>query len=269
MRRHVMRHRFLFVPVSLFLALPLPAISGGHDGRDDGAGKGHEGGIEPGAGSWLPWVIHSAADFRAPRPPDPAATQAELRVLEDLLRHPEAGTQDKIAFWDAGAPSYRWIDLISQRLLSVPAVPTSAFPHRVYTYVALAMYDATLATWDSKYHYDRPRPSELDNHIDPALPVPDSPSYPSEHAATAQAAATVLAYFLPAEAAKFQAMAEEAGWSRVQAGLQYPSDYSAGLELGRRVAEEVIAKAKLDGSDALWAGTVPTGPCAWVPNLDG
>ena len=119
----------------------------------------------------------------------------------------------------------------------------------MYTYVALAMYDATVATWESKYHYRRPRPSEMDHDLPTALPVPDSPSYPSEHAAAAQAAATVLAYFLPAEAASFQAMAEQAGWSRVLAGLQYPSDYHAGLALGRKVAEEVIAKAKADGSE--------------------
>ena len=35
---------------------------------------------------------------------------------------------------------------------------------------------------------------------------------------------------------------------------------SANLELGRRVAEQVIARANSDGSDAVWTGTVPTGP---------
>jgi membrane-associated phospholipid phosphatase len=131
------------------------------------------------------------------------------------------------------------------------------------------MYDATIATWESKYVYNRRRPSEQRRGLHTALPVPNSPSYPSEHAATAQAAASVLAYFLPAEAQSFQSMAEEAGWSRVLAGLQYPSDYTAGLELGRRVAEQVIAKAKTDGSDAVWTGTVPTGPCKWIGTNPG
>ena len=139
----------------------------------------------------------------------------------------------------------------------------------MYTYVALAMYDATIATWESKYFYNRRRPSELARGLPTALPVPNSPSYPSEHAAAAQAAASVLAYFLPAEAQSFQTMAEEAGWSRVLAGLQYPSDYTAGLELGRKVAEQVIAKAKADGSDAVWTGTVPTGPCKWTGTNPG
>ena len=130
--------------------------------------------------------------------------------------------------------------------------------------MALAMYDATIATWESKYFYNRRRPSELDHKLPTALPVPNSPSYPSEHAAAAQAAATVLAYFLPAEAQSFQTMADQAGWSRVLAGLQYPSDYHAGRALGRRVAEQVIEKAKADGSDAVWTGTVPTGDCKWI-----
>jgi hypothetical protein len=57
----------------------------------------------------------------------------------------------------------------------------------------MAMYDATIATWESKYHYGRLRPSQMDHRLPTAVDVPDSPSYPSEHAAAAQAAATVLA----------------------------------------------------------------------------
>jgi membrane-associated phospholipid phosphatase len=190
-----------------------------------------------------------------------------LRQLAGLMSHNDAQVQQQIAFWDAGAPAYRWIDMINARLLAGTA--TTPYPHRVYTYVAQAMYDATIATWESKYHYRRPRPSEEDRRLPTVLSVPDSPSYPSEHAATAQAAAAVLAYFLPAEAQSFQTLAEQAGWSRVQAGLQYPSDYYAGLALGKRVAEQVIAKAKLDGSDAVWTGIVPTGPCKWVGSNPG
>jgi membrane-associated phospholipid phosphatase len=223
--------------------------------------------IEPGAGSWRTWVISSGKDYRVPPPPGPAQTRAELKALEDLIAKNGAAAKEQITFWDAGAPAYRWIDVINSRLLA--GTGTSTYPHRVYTYVALAMYDATVATWESKYYYNRARPSELDNRLNTALAVPNSPSYPSEHAATAQAAAAVLAHFLPAEAQTFQTLAEQAGWSRVLAGLQYPSDYYAGLELGRRVAAEVIAKADADGSSAVWAGTVPLGKCFWVGTNPG
>ncbi len=223
--------------------------------------------IEPKAGKWRTWVISSGKDYRVPPPPGRKETRAELKSLADLIKHNNAETHQQIAFWDAGAPAYRWIDLINTRILA--GTPTTPYPHRVYTYVALAMYDATIATWESKYFYNRPRPSEMDRHLTTGARVPNSPSYPSEHAAAAQAAATVLAYLLPAEAQTFQKMAEEAGWSRVRAGLQYPSDYHAGLALGRAVAEKVIEKAKADGSDAVWTGTVPTGPCKWIGTNPG
>ena len=128
----------------------------------------------------------------------------------------------------------------------------------------MAMNDATIAAWESKYAYNRARPSVADKRIAPLVDVPQSPSYPSEHSATAAAAAAVLAYFLPNEGAGFQAAAEQAGWSRVLAGVQYPSDHLAGIELGRAVAQKVIDKAKADGSDAVWTGTVPVGPCNWI-----
>ena len=121
------------------------------------------------------------------------------------------------------------------------------------------MYDVTIATWESKT-LQPPSPKRAGSQTANGIAGPQQSIYPSEHAASAWAAATVLAYFLPAEAQSFQTMAEQAGWSRVLAGLQYPSDYDAGRALGRRVAEQVIAKAKADGSDAVWTGTVPTGP---------
>src|SRR4029077_9382060 len=131
------------------------------------------------------------------------------------------------------------------------------------------MYDATVAAWDSKYAYNRPRPSELDSTLKTRLPTPRSPSYPSEHAATAPAAAGVLAYFFPNEAGAFQSLAEQAGKSQLYAGLQFPTDYSAGLDLGQKVAARVIEFAKADGSDAVWTGTVPTGTCMWIGTNPG
>ena len=217
--------------------------------------------IEPNAGTWKTWVIASGEDFRVPPPPDASAAAAELAQMRDLIANDGPAAADAITFWDAGSPGYRWIELVNRRLLADQQIQ---YAHRIYTYLTMAMYDATIAAWESKYFYDRPRPSETDPTLAASLPTPRSPSYPSEHAATAGAAAAVLSHFFPDEASSFQAMAEEAAQSRVLAGLQFPSDSAAGLALGRRVAEQVIAVAKADGSDAVWSGTVPTGPCMWV-----
>ena len=126
-----------------------------------------------------------------------------------------------------------------------------------------AMYDATIAAWDSKYTYNRPRPSEFDPAVEAVIPVPNSPAYPSEHAAVAGAASEVLAYLFPEQADAFREQAEQAGQAFVLAGLQYPSDVEAGLEMGRQVAELAIERAQGDGFDAKWDGTVPTGPGTW------
>ncbi len=254
--------------LALGSGLPIPVFADDDDDDDDDHDREHDPQIEPKAGKWRTWVISSGRDYRVPRPPGDRATRAELRQLKDLISQNDEQTRQQIAFWDAGAPAYRWIDLLNTRVLA--GIPTTPFPHRVYAYVALAIYDATIATWESKYHYDRRRPSELDHRVKPELPVPNSPSYPSEHAAAAQAAATVLAHFLPSEALAFQTLAEQAGWSRVLAGLQYPSDYHAGLALGRRVAEQVILKAIADGAEsAVWGGSVPIGPCNWTGTNPG
>jgi membrane-associated phospholipid phosphatase len=234
-----------------------------------GFGQGAPKGVEPGAGSWRTFVISSGKDYRVPPPPSEADSRGEAAWVKAVASSNASNTEveRKIRFWDAGAPAYRWIDYLVKRQNA--GTPTTTYPHRVYAYVAMAMHDATVAAWDAKYFYNRPRPNQLEPGINARVAVPDSPSYPSEHAAAAYAAATVLAALLPAEATSFETMAEEAGLSRLFAGVQYPSDYFAGRDLGRRVAEQVIAKAKLDGSDAVFGGTIPTGACNWVGTNPG
>lgn len=218
--------------------------------------------VEPKAGSWKTWAISSGKDYRVAPPPDEAATRAEVAWLKDFTKQNAGPGTGQIRFWDSGSPGYRWLDLIAARHFDNQVV--GAYPHRAYLYVSMAIYDATIAAWESKYFYNRARPSTLDPSIATAVAVPQSPSYPSDYAAAAGAAAAVLGYLLPGEANTFNLLAEEAGRSRLLAGVEYPSDYLAGLELGKRVAAQVIAKARADGSDAVFTGTIPTGPCNWV-----
>src|SRR5262249_17347990 len=131
--------------------------------------------------------------------------------------------------------------------------------------IQVAIYDATIAAWDSKYAYQRQRPSAADHALVPTIATPRSPSYPSEHAAVAGAAAGVLAFLFPDDAQTLLARAVEAARSRELAGVQYPSDTAAGLELGRKVADLVIERARHDGSEVAWTGSVPTEPGKWSP----
>ena len=216
---------------------------------------------EADAGNWKTWVIASGNDHAVPPPPSPHTMRDELRQVRLMANEADPNVVERIRFWDAGPPSYRWMELIAKRQSS--GQPIGAFP-RAYAYASMAIYDATIAAWNAKQTYRRPRPSRFDSRIQPHVAVPQSPSYPSDYAATAAAAAEVMAYLVPSEAAYFRNLAEEAGKSRLHAGVEYPSDYQAGVELGRRVAAQVIAKAQSDGSDVAWSGTVPTGPCLWT-----
>jgi membrane-associated phospholipid phosphatase len=185
----------------------------------------------------------------------------EVRNLIARADQRGAAALDTISFWDAGPPGYRWNEIAANLLVRNNITgPRSA---RVLSLLNVAIYDATIAAWDSKYVYNRPRPSKVSSQVDPAIPVPNSPSYPSEHAAAASAAAAVLGYLFPNDAQTFADQAQACGESRLNAGVQFPSDVSAGMELGSKVAELVIARAKTDGSDAVFTGSIPTGPGFW------
>jgi len=213
--------------------------------------------IEPKAAKWGTWVLKSSSELRPAPPPDASATAAEVAKLKELVASSDPKAQASVAYWDAGAPTYRWLELAFDQYSKGPPNPRVS---RGMALLNVAIYDAIAATWDAKYTYNRPRPSGIATRI----AVPDSPSYPSEHAAAAGAASTVLAYLFPEEAALFNAKAEEAGQSRLVAGVHYPSDVVAGLALGRSVGAKVVEWARADGSDAQWTGQIPVGPDKWV-----
>ena len=218
-------------------------------------------GIEPKAGIWRTWLLSSGGELRPAAPPDKSATDQEVKTLQKLATQRDAKTLSQIAFWDAGSPSYRWQDIA---LAQVTKVGTP--PHRAARMMALmnvAIYDGMVAAWEAKYAFNRPRPSEFDPKLAIAVALPDSPSYPAEHAVAAGAASAVLGYIYPDDAVALNDLAQQAGQTRVLAGVQFPSDVAAGFALGRAVAAKAIERAKSDGSDIKWTGTVPKGPGFW------
>jgi membrane-associated phospholipid phosphatase len=239
---------------TLLLALPVARVNA----------QGVPGPIEPRAGSWKTHVLAAGNELRLAAPPNAIATLAELAELRVLAARRDAAALDQINYWDAGWPGYRWIDIgMSSGLKNIGTVGGFG-QYRLVTLLSVAMYDATVAAWDSKYAHNRRRPSELDPSLAPAIATPRSPSYPSEHAVVAGAAAAILGYLIPQDAQLFTAKAEEAARSRVVAGVQYPSDAKAGLDLGRAVAAKVIERAKADGFDQTANVPIPTGPGKWV-----
>lgn len=251
------KRRMIVWPVLLILALAAPLV------RSAPVSASHEESeIEPGAGQWQTWVLQSGSELRPPAPPDKAAGKKELAELQALAAQRDADALAQIAYWDAGSPSYRWtqitIDQINKKPINVPRF------NRLLALLHVAVYDGMIAAWDAKYTYERPRPSEVDHRFATVIPNPASPSYPDERAVAAGAAAAILSYVYPDDAQSFADLANAAAHSRVMAGVSFPSDVAAGLDLGRAVAAKVIAHATADGSNAVWTGTVPVGPGYWV-----
>jgi membrane-associated phospholipid phosphatase len=216
--------------------------------------------VEAAAGHWRTWVLESGSQLRLPQPPDDATTGAEIEELRSLTARRDAAALDQVAYWDAGSPGYRWNEIAcAAGVKGIAGIRN----YRALALLNVAIYDAMVAAWDTKYAYNRPRPSERDPALTTVVAGPASPSYPSEHAVAAGAASAVLGYLLPNDAALFATLADEAAMSRLLAGVQYRSDVTAGLELGRAVAARVIEWARGDGTDAPWSGTVPSGPGYW------
>ena len=106
------------------------------------------------------------------------------------------------------------------------------------------------------HHVDPPHASRLLATLSVAMQRAAASSQPaaSADAAVDGAAVTVLAYFFPADAGRLRAG---------RAGAD--SNTGRGFALGRRVGEELVTRAKNDGSDAAFTGTIPIGPEYWVP----
>ncbi|MFN7995191.1 MAG: vanadium-dependent haloperoxidase [Bryobacteraceae bacterium] len=216
--------------------------------------------VEPRAGTWKTWVISSGNAMRLP-PPARDVTTRELQWVKDCVSRRDQATLDTIHYWDAGAPAYRWMQIALQSVVnSSLAGPQQT---RALALVAAAISDATVAAWDTKYAYGRQHPSDLDPTVAPVVGVPQSPSYPSEHAVAAGAASAVLSYLFPDQEARLSDSAYQVALSRVAAGVSFPSDVLSGLELGQRVGAAVIAYAQQDRSDRQFTGSYPPKPGTW------
>jgi membrane-associated phospholipid phosphatase len=217
--------------------------------------------------AWQTWILEDSDQLRLDAPPDTSATAEELEQLLAMVDERDETALQQIAYWNSGPPSYRWNQIAIEAILK-RGIPTPT-GLRALSLVHVAIYDATVAAWDSKYAYERPHPSELEPSLETVIPNPATPSYPCELSVTAGAASTVLAWLFPDDAAYFEQLANEAAQSRLMAGVEYPSDVEAGLELGWRVAELVIERGDADGSSAEWTGSIPTEAGMWTGENPG
>jgi membrane-associated phospholipid phosphatase len=225
-------------------------------------------------GTVAPFVLDRGDQFR-PSPP-PALTSPEyasalnqVQSLGSATSTTRTADQTVIGtFWAPPIQNF-WNQIAQTAASSNHAdLPTAA---RLFATLNLSIADSTIALYDAKYTYQLWRPvtairladsdgnsqtSGDPNWLPLAGNTPPDPSYPGAHSTISAAAAEVLARFygdhqrfsitspaLPGitrSFTSFSAAAQEAGLSRIYAGVHTRLDHQAGLGLGRNVARFVL-----------------------------
>jgi membrane-associated phospholipid phosphatase len=199
--------------------------------------------VRPRWGYVRPLAVTNIADFVPGRPfLDPKALDWALDEVRRASSNATTHERELIQTWADGAgtstPPGHWnaiaAGLIAERR---PAEITAA---QTLSLVNIALMDAGIACWLTKYTYWIARPNQLDPNIKPLIPVPNFPSYTSGHSAFSAAAARVLGHIFPEKKDSLRTMAEQAALSRLYAGIHFGFDVNAGLLQGDRIANAVI-----------------------------
>lgn len=224
---------------------------------------------------WLevkPFALTSADQFRTEPPPalsGEAYAEAYTEVKAIGGKHSAVRTAEQLGiarFWE------EFSDMGWNRIARVVAAERGLglqSTARLFALLNVAMSDAYVAGWDSKYHHDFWRPvtairaaaedgnpaTEPDPAWESAIETPPVQDHPSTHSALGNAAATVLAAVfgdatpftfssttadetMPSRRFEsFRQAADENAESRVLGGIHFRFACEAGQQLGDRVAE--------------------------------
>jgi membrane-associated phospholipid phosphatase len=229
--------------------------------------------LEPCWGQLRPLVLASGDACAPPPPPayseDPGSEFYALGLEVYTTSVHLTEEQRTIArYWadssgTTGTPSGHWVAIVGQIArhdgLSLMAAAEA------YVRVGLAVADAFISCWHTKYTYNLLRPETyITRLIDPTwLPLiitPGFPAYTSGHATQSGAAATVLTDLFgmtpftdtlhqdhdleprlePRRFGSFDEAAAEAAISRLYAGIHYPFDSDNGLAQGRCIGRVIV-----------------------------
>lgn len=205
--------------------------------------------VSPEAASWKPAVIRSVDAYLPPAPPavGTAALQKELAELKDWEAKRTGEDLQAIAYWNDLPAPLRWSEEVRSEIITASMVPPRAA--RALAVVHTAMYDAMLVAWKAKAKYQRPLPAQRQPYLKPVAGDPGIPSYPSEHAAIAMAAAVAMGEIFPDHRADLLKKARLVGETRIASGANYRSDVEAGFKIGEQVAQEILKGRAADGSE--------------------
>ena len=217
-----------------------------------------------------PFAIETASQFRPPSPPSVESIAYAIDYQEVRRRGARnspwrtARQTETALFWYTAA-TREW-NLAAQKGLA-DARADEWRAARTLAVLNIALADAVIATFDAKYHFNYWRPitairagdtdgnafTNGDPDWEPLCETPPFPEYNSTHAATAAAAAGVLALELgdrhsftitsPSGVSRrynrFSAAAYEEGISRIYCGIHFRTAMNIGVWQGGRIARYI------------------------------
>jgi PAP2 superfamily len=207
--------------------------------------------VEPFAGGWKTFFNYDIATLAIPMPILTDSEEYKLALNEVLVvkRNLTQTQIDTAQFWhlEAGSVTPPGIWNLKLRELLIDTTLSQQEVSRLFAVMNMAMYDSFVACWRAKYTYWTERPISAAERLSketftPLLITPPFPGYPSGHACASGAASTVVGKYLPQTQVLVYGWAEEAAHSRLLGGIHFHYDNEAGLLLGRKVGEKVIAE---------------------------
>ncbi|MBE7174817.1 MAG: phosphatase PAP2 family protein [Mucilaginibacter polytrichastri] len=202
----------------------------------------------PGFGNVKSLVIDEDA-LIALRPGPPPSTGSEQMKKETELayKYIQNPTKENIRitqFWADGigtsTPPGHWNSIAAEDFIT-KHYSEVRWARNLAT-LNIALMDAGIICWNTKYYYFNPRPTQMMAAVKTLTGIPNFPSYISGHATFSGAASEVLATILPENANKYRSMAQEAAHSRVVSGIHYESDSDVGLHVGENVGKLVVKR---------------------------
>ena len=196
-----------------------------------------------------------------------SAFDREAREVLQAARNPSEQQRRVALYWadepgKTPTPAGHWAWILTDLLRDRGA--TLAQAAEAYARLNIAMSDAFVASWKAKYRFNLLRPvSYLQVTTDPLwlpplMETPPFPEYPSGHSVQSAAAAAVLEVLFggntafddrthndrgwgPRRFESFRAAADEAGLSRLYAGIHFRAAIEHGVTQGRCIGAAVLA----------------------------
>lgn len=209
----------------------------------------------PNFGKVRAWNM-TTAQIAAERPMPPPSTSSEAMQaqLNEVRGYANNASREQLAIvhkWADGGGTYtppgHWNDIAAELIAN--ARWSEVRMARAFALLNMAMHDAGVGCWETKYFYFNPRPSQLDRSIKVKTGLPNFPSFTSGHSTFSAAAASVLSYLFPGNSQRFNDFAKEASLSRLYGALHYRSDCEMGLAHGGRIGLYTITFAQADGAN--------------------